>query len=187
MLTRNSLCFINTIEMSECFPILPSLFKRSYTRSPKPLVSEWQVAGVSPPWQPELVLKQTRVSIRSEVSGWELPCCPPRILQLSWDGETRGHLCLSLLDLPMIFPPHPHTHLKCYVCKQLSAEEDCHGWGSEMGKIMQVPKYPIERSRTSTFASLESYPQRMVINLSLITGNCGSVAQRRNHRKINPT
>ena len=50
---------------------------------------------------------------------------------------------------------------------------------------MQVPNYSIERSWTSTFCIPGKLPQRMVVNLSLIIGNCGPVAQRRNHRKIN--
>lgn len=58
---------------------------------------------------------------------------------------------------------------------------------SETGKITQVPKYSIETSWTSTFCIPGKLPQWMVINLSLIIDNCGSVAQRRNHRKINPT
>lgn len=55
-------------------------------------------------------------------------------------------------------------------------------------KIMQMPKYSIERSWAITFCILGKLPQRMVINLSLIMVTVDrSVAQRRNHRKINPT
>lgn len=101
----------------QCFSILSS----PALGSSKHLMSELGVAGVSPPWQPELVRDDKLgawLGVKSE--AWELPCCPPKILQHSWDRETRGTcVCHSWICQWVSFP---QMHFKCYVCKQPSTE-----------------------------------------------------------------
>lgn len=100
--------------------------------------------------------------------------------------KRQGVLVFVTLGFANDFFP-THTHFKCYVCKQLSIKGrlSCVS-KARWEKIKQVPKYSIERSWTGTFCIPGELTQRMVINLSLIIGNCISVAQRRNHRKIIP-
>lgn len=91
--------------------------------------------------------QQTGGSIRSEEPGWgdALPSSqhPPAFLR--WGG--KGHLCLSLLDLPMSFFFHTRILSAMYRNNPLQ-KEDCREQ-SEVGKIKQVPKHSIERSWTS--------------------------------------